>query len=205
MRTVTVLACASLALAWVVLPLCGGPPFSSHMLAHMLLVAVAAPLLAVALRGRFDVVTTLGAACSPLIASFFEFVLVWGWHAPALHHAARMHGGWFALEQLTFLGAGLWLWLCVLGGTPAQRRARAPASVAALLLTSVHMTMLGAIVLLAPRPLYAHGPSSWLSPLHDQQLGGGLMVVVGGWAYLAGGVSLAWLLLRRPARGGGAS
>jgi putative membrane protein len=65
--------------------------------------------------------------------------------------------------------------------------------VAALLLTSMHMTLLGALIALSPRPLYAHAVGfSALTPLEDQQLGGAIMLAAGGVAYLAGGL---WLVV----------
>ena len=77
---------------------------------------------------------------------------------------------------------------------------RAAAGVVALLLTSMHMTLLGALLALSPRPLYAHaghGPSA----LDEQHLGGAIMLGVGGVSYLAGGLwlSVRLLHLRGPA------
>ena len=130
-----------------------------------------------------------GAAPVPL--SMAELIVVWAWHAPALHHAARHSTGGFVAEQGSFLAAGLLVWLSALGGDPERRLARAGAGIAALLLTSMHMTLLGALLALAPRPLYVHvGGPTGLTPLDDQHLGGAIMLVVGGAAYLAGGCRL---------------
>jgi putative membrane protein len=120
---------------------------------------------------------------------------VWGWHAPVLHHAARMGGGVFLLEQATFLGAGLLLWLASVGGTRVSEDWRAGAGIGALLFTSIHMTLLGALFALTPRPLYAHGTEGLfaLSPLVDQQLGGAIMLLIGGASYMIGGL---WLTAR---------
>jgi putative membrane protein len=62
----------------------------------------------------------------------------------------------------------------------------------------MHMTLLGALFALANRPLFAHaspGPAA-LSALADQQLGGVIMLLVGGASYLAGGLWLMGSLLR---------
>ena len=69
------------------------------------------------------------------------------------------------------------------------------------LLTSMHMTILGALLALASRPVYEHhtGLAS-LSPLQDQHLGGAVMILVGGIAYLSGGLVLTAGLLH-PAPG----
>ena len=61
-----------------------------------------------------------------------------------------------------------------------------------MLLTSMHMTLLGALLALPPRPLYAHHMlHGKLSPLEDQHLGGAIMLVIGGCVYLAGGLLVA--------------
>ena len=64
--------------------------FSPHMILHLGLVGVAAPLLAFGLLGagllpRRGV--TVGWAVA---ASLLEFVIVWGWHTPGLHEQGRI-------------------------------------------------------------------------------------------------------------------
>jgi putative membrane protein len=173
--------------------------FSSHMTMHIGVVAIAAPLIAVGIRGgRFDPVRRVPAVFAPVPASLVELIVVWGWHAPLLHQAARLHETIFAVEQATFLGAGLFLWLSVLGGTPNASNWRMGAGIGALLFTSIHMTLLGALFSLASRPLYLHvhpaGPD--FSHLADQQLGGAIMLLVGGASYLLGALWLTAALLR---------
>jgi hypothetical protein len=83
------------------------------------------------------------------------------------------------------------LWLSAFGGDDVQRRNRAATGVLALLLTSMHMTALGVLLALPPRPLYAHvGGVAGLTPLQDQHLGGAIMLLIGGASYLVGGL---WL------------
>jgi putative membrane protein len=195
MMRATLPGAAVLAAAWLSpLPALAGSGFSAHMTLHMAVVAVAAPLLAVGTAGgRFDPVRRWPGAFPAVPASLVELVVVWAWHAPALHHAAR-HSSWgFALEQASFLASGLVVWWAAFGGTARGRQARAGAGVLALLLTSMHMTLLGALLALTPRPLYAHGPATGLTPLEDQHLGGAIMILVGGLSYLAGGL---WLCAR---------
>lgn len=183
----------ALALAWLTpLPAWAGQAFWAHMTLHMLVVAVAAPLLALGVTGgRFDPARRAPALFAPIPASFVELVVVWAWHVPAFHHAARNTLAGFVVEQASFLASGLWLWLAVLA---PGRRAE---GVIALLLTSMHMTLLGALIALGPRTLFAHcGGASALSPLADQHLGGAIMLLVGGVVYLAGGLGLTRGLLR---------
>lgn len=188
-----------LALAWA-MPLSGAlpGPFTAHMTMHMGVVAIGAPLLALGLAGTSrDPVRFARGWLAPVPASFVEMALVWGWHAPALHHFARHTTTGLVLEQASFLGSGLWLWAAALGGDPARSLRRRAAGVVALLLTSMHMTLLGALLALAPRELYGHAHAHGaLTGLEDQQLGGAIMLAVGGVSYLAGGVLLSAGLLR---------
>ncbi len=171
--------------------------FWIHMVMHMGVVAVAAPLLALGVAGtRGDPVCWLPWLGVPIIASVVELVVVWGWHAPVPHHFAR-HDGWgLALEQGSFLATGFWIWISAFGGAEVGRRERMAGGVIGLLLTSMHMTLLGALLALAQRPLYDHGMAEGDSVLRDQEVGGVIMLVVGGISYLAGGLWLVRGLLR---------
>lgn len=180
-----------------------GHSFSAHMAMHMLVIAVVAPLLTLGLAGgRFDPVQRIPALFSPFLASLLEFVVVWAWHVPALHHAARQGAAVFVLEMASYLAVGLLLWFAALGGAGSRRQDRAAAGIAGLLLTSMHMTLLGVLLALADHPLYTHaGPMPWgWTPLEDQQIGGVIMLSFGGSIYLAGGLYLlAGLLRDKPA------
>lgn len=187
-----------LAVAWLgPLPALARSSFSAHMTLHMAVVAVAAPFLALgASTGRFDPVRARPGLFAPIPASIAELLVVWAWHTPALHHAAR-HETWaLVLEQSSFLAAGLFLWIAVLGGHGRAREPRRGAGVVALLFTSMHMTLLGALFALAPRVLYGHATPADSSSLADQHLGGAIMLLVGGAAYLLGGLLLVMGLLR---------
>jgi putative membrane protein len=184
----------ALAAAWLgPLPALAPHRFSAHMAMHLGVVAVAAPLIAAAVAGSaLDPAGRWPALFVPVPAAILELAVVWGWHAPALHHAARHSTPGLVAEQASFLAAGLLVWCAACGGPPARRAERTLAGVMALLLTSAHMTLLGALLALAPRPLYAAGDAVALA---DQQAGGVLMLLVGGVAYLAGGLGLSARLL----------
>ncbi len=184
------------------LPALAVSSFSAHMAMHMIVVAVASPLLAFGFAGsRFDPVRRWPALFPPLPISVVELLVVWAWHAPAWHHLARHSAGGLIAEQSTFLLCGLLIWLAAFGGERPRGRERAGAGVAALLLTSMHMTFLGALLALTPRPLYTHaGHLAALTPLEDQHLGGAIMLIVGGVSYLSGGLWLVRDLLRAAPR-----
>ncbi len=191
-----------LALAWLgPLPAGSHGSFALHMVLHVTVVAVAAPLLAIGLAGtRADPVRAAPRALAPLPASAVELVIVWAWHAPGLHHLAREQTWALVLEQVTFLAAGLLVWCSALGGDARDRSDRAAAGIAGLLMTSMHMTLLGALLAVTPRALFHHAgtPPFGLTPLEDQHLGGVLMLIGGGLPYLVGGLCLLGGLLREP-------
>jgi putative membrane protein len=199
--TFLILGGLTLAVTWDMLPRLAPLAFYVHMTMHMGVVAVAAPLLALGVAGgRLDPVSRAPKFFAPIPISLLELVVVWAWHAPGLHHAARHSLTWLLAEQSMFLACGLLLWLSALGGKSPQDPNRTAAGVVGLLLTMMHMVLLGALLALTPRPLYAHGEShSELTPLEDQHLGGAIMLVGGGVSYLLGGLWLTVRLLRRPA------
>lgn len=176
-------------------------PFAAHMTMHMGVVAIAAPLVAFAVAGgAWDPARRWPVLFPPLTASVLELIAVWSWHAPGPHTWARSTTTGLVLEQATFLLSGLWLWLAAFGGDPARRETRSAQGGVALLLTSMHMTLLGALLALPPRALYAHHAHhahGGLTPLEDQHLGGAIMLVIGGLVYLVGGLMLAAQLLKR--------
>lgn len=208
MRVALVIAGALvLAAAWLgPLPALSRAAFAAHMTMHMAVVAVAAPLLALGVAGTaLDPALRAPGLLPPIPASVVELVVVWGWHAPALHALARGSTAGLVAEQGSFLVAGVIVWLSAFGGAPRRGGGRSGAGVVALLLTSMHMTLLGALLALAPRPLYAaahgHGGAlATLTPLEDQHLGGAIMLLVGGISYLAGGLWLTARLLRSRTR-----
>lgn len=170
----------------------GGTSFALHMAVHMAIVAVVAPLIAVGVTGTpLDISARLGWT-TPLTASLIELVIVLFWHLPQIRATVDQSSAISILEQLSFLAAGLLLWLTCLSATPL-------AGAGGLLLTSMHMTLIGVLMALAPRPLYPTGQVLCLGvPLTaetDQQIGGVVMLLVGALSYLIGGVALLRRLL----------
>ena len=191
-----------LALAWFgPMPVLAGSSFTAHMILHMSVVVVAAPLIGAGLAGLArDRGAAHLAAVVAVPASVLELVAVWFWHTPRFHEAARWEPAVFVAEQATFAFVGIVLW----GSALAARHVRVqlPGAIFALLMTSMHMTLLGVILALAGRPLFSDrclGGVFFADPMIDQAVGGVLMLGVGGAAYLAGGLFLAWTLLtQRP-------
>lgn len=200
-----VLGGAALAFAWSPVPAAMfGHGFAAHMTSHMTVVAVAAPLLAIGLVAtRADPSTGRPALFAAVPASLVELVVVWGWHAPAAHDLARAGAAAYVAEQGSFLLAGLWLWIACLGHG-GSRPAAAQGTVG-MLLTSIHMTLLGVLLSTTTVPLYAAHHSGGAQALDQQHVGGIVMLLVGGGAYLAAGLALAGRLLKdEPTSSGGA-
>lgn len=165
--------------------------FAAHMLLHMSVVGFGVPLLAMGLAPRLR----MGSAglVWPIAVSVLDLIVVWGWHAPYLHHLSRAEPLMLALEQASFAGAALLVWLIAFSGPPL-------AGAMTLFFTSMHMTLLGALIGLATRPIYPghdHG-TGWpgLSAIDDQHVGGVVMLAIGGIVYLGGGLVLAARALR---------
>ena len=177
------------------LPAMSRTAFSAHMLLHLGVVALVAPLLAM---GLVRAGLRLGSNMRGWMALAFimEMLVVWGWHAPALHEAAARQVLVFVVQQVSFLLVGLGVWLA---GLAARERGDLLIAMFGFALTLMHMTMLGVLLLMAPTLIYpaelclgAFG----FEALEDQRLGGVLMAAWGGLAYLAGGIVLGWRLLR---------
>jgi putative membrane protein len=165
---------------------------TGHMAGHMIAVALAAPLIAWGVGGgRFDPARRWPRIVAPMTMMLVELVVVWGWHLPAARALADRSVAGLVVEQACFLAAGLLLWSAVMGAGEDRRAA----GIGALLLTSMHMTLLGALIGLAPRTLYAHDHG-----LADQQVGGVVMLGLGAASYFVGGLTMLGSLLRQEAR-----
>lgn len=189
---------------------------SAHMVQHVLLVLVAAPLLAlsapssVLLRGTplpvRRVVTTgrqhlrpllrpLRVLGGPVVVWLLHVVVLWTWHAAATYQAALEVEALHVLEHATFLATGVLFWRVVLGarGGPS----RVPGGLGVLLVFGMAMqgVFLSALLTFARTPWYPayETTAQWgLSALADQQLAGVIMWIPGSVVYL--GIALALLV-----------
>jgi putative membrane protein len=191
--------------------------FAPHMLEHELLTVLAAPLLAagrpgvpylLALplswrRGLGTWVRAHGAGIwrslsHPGVAWALHGATLWLWHAPPLFEAALRSEAVHYLQHLTLLVSALLFWASLL----PRRADRKVMLVAAfsLFTTSMHSTLLGALLTLAPTVWYASyagaAEPGGLSALEDQQLVGLIMWVPAGLVYLAAALALLGASLR---------
>ncbi len=188
---------AVLALAWLgPLPALVPQSVLAHMLLHMTVVGLGAPLLATGLVPFLGMRWRTGAAALAVAASVLDLVVIWSWHTPVLHHLSRTEPLMLVLEQASFASVALLVWVVAFAGPPF-------AGALTLFFTSMHMTLLGALIALSQRTIFAgHGSATpWLglTPVADQQIGGTVMLTVGAIVYITGGLILAARGLRREA------
>lgn len=168
-------AVAVLAIGFVS-PLCAlsSALFAARTVHHVLLVAVAAPLIAWVLPLR-----RVG---SLAVATAVQAVVFWGWHAPSAYASALSNDLVYWLMQASLLASSAWFWKGV-------RQAAAPAAVVHLLIAMVAMGLLGALLTFAEQPLYAPHlltTQAWgFTPLADQQAAGLIMWAPAAAIYLA--------------------
>jgi putative membrane protein len=209
--------CALLAALVSPLDALGSYLFSAHMLQHELMMIVAAPLLVMARpfgvwtwalptasrRGaagvtRHGLVSALWQLLTwPLFAWLLHALVLWLWHAPVFFEAALHSNAVHTVQHISFLGSALLFWWAVLGDGTFRPR-RGPAMLY-IFTTMAHTGALGALLTWSSviwYPSYVGaGEAFGMAALEDQQLGGLIMWVPGGLAYLFAGLALAarWL------------
>jgi putative membrane protein len=174
--------------------------FSIHMVQHVLLILVAAPLIALSA----PITLTLRAArpdvrrrwilpvlhsrllrwlAHPVVAWVLFAAVMWGTHFSPLFDASLENPWIHDLEHLLFLAAALLFWWPAVGRDPAPWRMPHPGRVMYVFLAMPQNTFLAVVILFAAAPLYRHyatlnrpwGPS----PLVDQQIAGAVMWLAG--------------------------
>jgi putative membrane protein len=174
---------------------------SAHMVQHVLLVSVAAPLLVagsprplfVRAPARDPVVRPSSAAWVAVVAAtaFVSVATLLIWHVPALYDAALHRDPVHAAEHLTLLGTAMIFWRVLAGSRDCLG-----AAVLALFVATLPVMVLGVALTLARSPWYpVYVDGSRAKALSDQQLAGVIMWGYGGVLAVVGAVLLfaAWL------------
>ena len=197
-----------------------GTLFSVHMVQHMLLQLVAAPLLlaggpiTLALRASSPPVRrrllavlqsrVVHAISFPLVAWLLFAAVNWGWHFSTLYNDALENTALHYLQHASLLGAALLFWWPAIGVDPSPWRLPHPLRLFYLFLAMPQNSFLGIAIMEAPRVLYPHYATTeraWgLSPLADQELGGVIMWTVGDLAFLVGMAVVVWVWVRHEDR-----
>ena len=178
-----------------------GPPIdgyadrllSAHMVQHLLLMQVAAPLLLLGRPVTLALAASSGRARaglaqlahgriariigSPLVG-FGSFALVlWVSHLTGLYERALTNETVHALEHVAFLTAALLFWWPIVARDPGAARLSFPARMLYVFLSMPVMSLLGYVIASTDRILYPHYAviSGAASALADQRLGGTIM------------------------------
>jgi len=197
--------------------------FSDHMVQHLLLIVVAAPLLVMAApitlllrvspgetRRRWILPVLhsrpVRVIAHPIVAwVVFAVVMYWS-HFSALFGLALDNEGWHIVEHGIYLGAALLFWWPVVGADPSPWRLPHPARVGYLFLGMPWSSFLGLAIFSAPAVLYSHYSTlvrTWgPPPLIDQQFAGAIMWVGGDAAFLVAMLLAVWVWLRAEEREG---
>jgi cytochrome c oxidase assembly factor CtaG len=182
---------------------------TAHMVQHLLLMIVAAPLILLAapsitmLHGlpqrfvrdvlgpfmRWRPVHRLGGVCThPVFCLLAASITVIVWHVPSAFELALRSHSWHEIEHASFFGAGLLFWWPVIQPWPSVAESPRWSIPLYLFLATLPCDALSAFLAFNDRVVYrpyltAHGEFN-LSPLQDQALAGALMWVTVTFAYL---------------------
>lgn len=195
--------------------------FWIHMVQHLLLMVVAAPLLALASpwtrlwralprRLRRGIARPLfknpGFArvrwayrilSRPTVVWFLAAGNLWLWHIPALYDLTLRNHLVHHLEHTLFLGLGIAFWAQLIDQYPFRSPLTSLGRAAYVFAAMIQSWGLAAVLSFASGPFYAYAllPSraGGISALTDQQLGGGMMWVPGAITY---SLAFVWLLFR---------
>lgn len=187
--------------------------FWVHMIQHVLLIVVAAPLFVAAcpwirlwrclpLGARRTLARWLshGDGAAPLraigrglgrpAASFVVFsVVLLGWHVPGMFDATLESAALHAFEHTLFFCTAVLFWKQVIPSAPLHTRLTAPERVVFLIGGMIVGWALAVVLALAPDPLYGYYAHETIRPdgisaLADQHLAAGIMWVPGSVTFL---------------------
>ncbi|TLD71367.1 cytochrome c oxidase assembly protein [Phragmitibacter flavus] len=191
-----------------------------HMIQHMLLLGVVAPLLVMG-SPFFVAMWALPLAWrrrygdwqrwvqlwkparyllwQPLMLWCLFGLTMWVWHLPPLYEATLYDDLFHDFQHFTFVLVGCLFWRVLLDPVSRLRLGRGMA-VLYLFLTSLHATLLGVFMTLAPKvwyPFYESRAPRWkLSALEDQQIAGLIMWMPACMVYAGVAAVLLWMGLR---------
>jgi len=195
---------------------------SFHMIDHVLLMAVAPPLIllgdpfrsfvyglpkfirdGLASFLRWSPVRPLGRVLGPPMFCWFAAVIALiAWHIPAPFELAMRSDRWHAVEYASFFGTGLLFWWPVIRPWPSVMRWPRWSIVLYLFFATLPCDALSAFLTFCDRvvyPCYLSGTRhSTISPLQDQQCAGALMWVCVTFVYLIPAVMITTKLLSGP-------
>ena len=195
--------------------------FSVHMVQHVLLMLVAAPLLALAApitlvlrlssgetrRRRLIPFLHSGPVrflAHPIVAWVMFAVMMWATHFSPLFNASLEDPLIHDLEHMLFLTGALLFWWPAVALDPAPWRMSHPARIGYLFTQMTQNTFLAVVILNATAVLYPHYATlvrPWgMAALEDQRLAAGIMWIVGDAVFLTAILAVVAGWMRAEAR-----
>ena len=197
--------------------------FWVHMVQHLMLTMVAAPLLV--LGAPITLLLRVSSADArrrvilpvlhsrpvrvighPIVTWTLFAAVMWGSHFSPLFNASLDNDAIHVFEHALYLTAGLLFWWPVVGADPSPWRLPHPARVAYLFLGMPQSSFLGLAIFSAPGVLYAHYATlirNWgPTPLEDQAWAGGIMWAGGDMMFLIAMILALWVWLRAEEQAG---
>ena len=165
---------------------------SSHMLQHIVLMNVAAPVLVFLVLPNFSVTARMIPTRlwrSWPAATLVQIVLLWGWHSPGVLPWAMGNPLSMGLMHLSLALAALWFWLSI-ATMPRDASWRA---MFALLVTGKLFCLLGALLVFAPGTVYDFAGmhhAMGAAAVADQHLAGLMMLIACPASYVVAGVAI---------------
>jgi cytochrome c oxidase assembly factor CtaG len=183
--------------------------FFMHMTQHVLLGDLAPLCFVAGMTGQvlrpvlaLRPVERLRVLANPLVALPLWAVDLYLWHLPTLYDGALHHDSIHALEHFCFFTFGCLMWEPVLETLPAPEWFGTAWKVGYIFAVRLIETILGNIFIWSSSAFYSvyrHPPEWGITPVHDLNLGGVVMMAEGSLVTLA---ALAWLFLKMAAEGG---
>jgi putative membrane protein len=165
---------------------------SHHMLSHIVLMNLAAPVSAALIHSWDSKHATRCSGAAVLIgASGLQLALLIGWHSPPSMMLVLSTPALAPLMQISLYASALFFWIAVY----RQIQENAWRALMALLVTGKLYCMLAVLLVFSPRALYTADAPHMAIDLADQQLAGTMMVVACPLSYIliATVLTVRWL------------
>ena len=167
---------------------------SMHMVQHIVLVSVAAPLVAAGTRWpKWLIRRSDGTRRKAWLAAWpIAWAAMWLWHIPPLYDAALGFNPLHAFEHLSLFLTWTIAWASIMRTRRTERPVPTPLAVGLLGMTALQSTLLGSLLAFSGKPWFAHY-TGIADPLLDQRLGGTIMAVAMGPTQL---LITVWLIVQ---------
>ena len=182
--------------------------FFVHMTQHVILGDLAPLCFVLGMTGpilrpilQFHAVDRLRVLAHPFVALPLWATSLYVWHVPYLYDAALHHDSIHALEHFAFFTFGCLMWEPVVETLPGPVWFGTGWKLAYIAVVRLIETILGNVFMWSSSAFYTvyrHAPEWGITPVHDLNLGGIVMMAEGSIVTLA---TLVWLFLRLASEG----